>query len=209
MLADAIQWILEHHFTISAYLDNFFFAGAPNTSQCVDSLNTMLSLCSILGVPIKQEKVEGPTTTMSFLGIELDTRAQQARLAHDKLVEILQKLRWFADKHTHRTTSSKCDLLSLISKLVFACKVVPAGRIFLRCLLDLAHSVQHLHQCIHITNDALLDIQWWLDFSRDWNGKAFFIDPDWTPASHLHIFMDASSTLGYGAYWNGAWFSQP
>ena len=78
-----------------------------------------------------------------------------------------------------------------------------------RRLLDLTHSVQQLYHRIHINTDALQDIQWWLDFSRDWNGKAFFIDPHWTPASHLHIFTDASSTLGYGAYWNGAWFSQP
>ena len=99
------------------------------------------------------------------------------------------------------------ELLSLIGKLAFAGKVVPAGRIFLRRLLDLAHSAQRLHHHVHITSDALLDIQWWLDFGSNWIVKAFFVDPQWTPASHLHIFTDASSTLGYGAYWNGAWFS--
>ena len=56
MLADAIQWILEHHFAIHDsfhYLDDFFFAGAPSTSQCADALDRMLTLCTFLGIPIK------------------------------------------------------------------------------------------------------------------------------------------------------------
>ena len=146
---------------------------------------------------------------MTFLGIELDTSAQQARLPQDKLREIMAELKDFTQKHAQSSTCSKRALLSLIGKLAFACKVVPAGRIFLLRLLDLAHSVRHLHQHVRISEEALGDIQWWLDFGKDWNGTTFFIDPDWTPASHLHIFTDASSTMGYGAYWNGAWFSQP
>ena len=43
----------------------------------------------------------------------------------------------------------------------------------------------------------------------NWNGKAFFLDPTWTPAYHLQLYTDASSTIGFDAYWNGAWFSQP
>ena len=39
--------------------------------------------------------------------------------------------------------------------------------------------------------------------------KAFFLEAKWTPAHHLELYTDASSTVGFGAYWDGAWFSQP
>ena len=211
-LADAIQWILHHHFAIEHsfhYLDDFFLAGAGNSSACSTSLAHMLSLCDLLGIPLKPDKIVGPTTTMTFLGIELDTVAQQARLPPDKHAALTSELDGFVTKYSKRASCSKRSLLSLIGKLAFACKVVPAGRIFLRRLLDLAHSVKELHHHLHISREALQDVLWWRDFSQTWNGTSFFLDPTWTPASDLQIFTDASSTLGYGAFWNGAWFSHP
>lgn len=68
---------------------------------------------------------------------------------------------------------------------------------------------ESLHHKLHITESALQDVLWWLHFGQTWNGAAFFLDPAWTPAHNLQIYTDASSTLGYGAYWNGAWFSTP
>ena len=61
---------------------------------------------------------------------------------------------------THHTCTKR-HLLSLIGKLAFACKVSPAGRIFLRRLLDTAHSVDQLEHKIHIDDEALQDILWW------------------------------------------------
>ena len=53
------------------------------------------------------------------------------------LLEELSQFRLLYASH-HRCT--KRQLLSLIGKLAFACKAIPAGRIFLRRLLDTAHS---------------------------------------------------------------------
>ncbi len=107
------------------------------------------------------------------------------------------------------TSCTKRQLLSLVDKLAFACKVIPAGRIFLRWLLDLAHSHSTMDSLIHISDEALQDVLWWKKFASSWNGVAFFLDPTWTPASELQLYTDASGTLGFGGYWNGAWFSQP
>ena len=45
-----------------------------------------MQLCNDLGVPLALEKVEGPSTTISFLGILLDTVRMDIRLPEDKLV---------------------------------------------------------------------------------------------------------------------------
>ena len=78
---------------------------------------------------------------------------------------------------------------------------------FLRHLLDTAHSAQELESTVPISGDAAKDIEWWLHFAKAWNGIALFLEPHWTPTPQFKLFTDASGTLGFGAYWNGAWFS--
>ena len=146
------------------------------TSNGLSNTTSLSTPHSITLMILSYEKVEGPTTVMTFLGIKLDTSAQQARLPQDKLRDIMAELNDFTQKHVQGSTCSKWALLSLIGKLAFACKVVPAGRIFLRRLLDLANSVRHLYQHIRISTEALGAIQWCLDFGTSWNGTAF-IDP--------------------------------
>lgn len=211
MVAEALQWILREYFTVQHsfhYLDDFFFAGPADSPTCLRALEDMLLLCSAVQAPLKPEKVLGPSPVLVILGIELDTVQMQARLPEEKLTTLLEELHAFSLLPSSNHTCTKRQLLSLIGKLAFACKVIPAGRIFLRRLLDLAHSRDELDVPFALGDEAMKDILWWLKFGRSWNGTAFFLDPTWTPTHEFHLFTDASGTLGYGAYWNGAWFSQ-
>ena len=63
-LAHAIEWIAKHQgvATILHYLDDFFLVGKPDSPECERSLHTLMHLCSDLGVPLAQDKVEGPTS---------------------------------------------------------------------------------------------------------------------------------------------------
>ena len=212
MVADALEWILRHYFEVTDcfhYLDDFFLAGPALSSACFRALLDMLLLCRAVGAPVKPEKVLGPATILTILGIELDTCSLQARLPEEKLAALLQELDQFSHLHSSQHTCTKRQLLSLIGKLAFACKVIPAGRIFLRRLIDTAHSVDSLEMAIPLTDDTAKDVNWWLQFASQWNGIAFFLDPAWTPAHEFQLFTDAAGNLGYGTYWNGQWFSQP
>lgn len=42
-------------------------------------------MCRELGLPLKLEKVEGPATVLTFLGIVIDTVRFKLRLPEDKL----------------------------------------------------------------------------------------------------------------------------
>ena len=212
MVADALECILLNHFNLSDlfhYLDDFFFAAPASSPACVNSLLDMLLLCRAVGAPVKPEKVLGPSTTLTILGIELDTNLMQARLPEEKLAALLEELSRFKVLNASHHRCTKRQLLSLIGKLAFACKVIPAGRIFLRRLLDTAHSVEDLEKQVPITDDTCKDVDWWLRFASEWNGTAFFLEPDWTPAHEFQLFTDAAGSLGYGAFWNGHWFSKP
>ena len=55
------------------YLDVFIVLGPPSSPQCWDDLSTLKSVCGSLGVPLAVNKEEGPTTSLTFLGIEIDS----------------------------------------------------------------------------------------------------------------------------------------
>lgn len=204
-LADALEWIAiqrgvrpVHH-----YLDDFFLAGAPDSDQCARHLHTLTSLCATLGVPLADDKKVGPTTCLEYLGILLDSAALEARLPQDKLKDIHDALYTWSN----RSSCSKRDLLSLIGTLSFAAKVVPAGRTFLRRMIDLSTSVSSLEEVIPLSQPFRLDLEWWHKFATPWNGRSFFLLPGWVPAPDLHLFTDSSGTIGFGAYCQGEWFN--
>ena len=78
-LSIAIHWVLQHSYGVHHllhYLDDFFTAGPANSSQCSENLQSMFTLCSNINAPIKLLKVEGPTTSLTFLGIGIPPKQQ-------------------------------------------------------------------------------------------------------------------------------------
>eukprot|EP00731_Ephydatia_muelleri_P017680 Em0010g778a len=202
--AEALDWIMANNYgaQLLHYLDDFLLVGPPGKDTCQEAMSRMLTVCDQLGIPVASEKLEGPTTALTFLGIVLDTSAQQLRLPPDKLEELTGLIRSWLSRHK----ATKRELLSLIGKLSFAAKVVPAGRLFLCRLIDLSTTVRKLHHHISLNAEARADIRWWDSFLPSWNGVAMFLDPEWTAADSLQLYTDASGSLGFGAYFNGAWF---
>ena len=58
----------------------------------------------------------------------------------------------------------KRELLSLIGKLAHTCKVVPAGRSFLRRMIITAIKVKHMNHWVHLNADFRADLAWWDTF---------------------------------------------
>ena len=141
--ADFLCWCIVYVCVIVNtlhYLDDFITAHASKTA-CQKNVNTILKLFSFLGVPVAPEKLEGPSTRLTYLGIEIDTIEQTIRLPADKLTDFKVLLSLFSTRHS----CSKRELLQLIGKLSFAAKVVKPGRLFLRFLIDLSTTKANLH----------------------------------------------------------------
>ena len=80
-----------------------------------------MCICKDLGVPIAEDKLVGPTTTITYLGIEIpDSVAMTIRLPADKL----QQIKAIIKQWLRRRKYTKRELLSLIGLLAFASKVV-------------------------------------------------------------------------------------
>ena len=104
----------------------------------------MLTLCQRINAPIKAEKAVPPSTQITFLGIVIDTNAMTASISNERKSLMLEELQLFVQCKK----CTKRELLSLIGKLSFACKVVPAGHIFLHHLIDLSMTVKYVHHHI-------------------------------------------------------------
>ena len=204
-LADAIGWIATQHgiHPIHHYLDDFFLAGTPSSPHCLHNLQSLISLCNDLGVPLAEDKVDGPSMQLEYLRILLDSLALEARLSPERLLEIHQSLSTWST----RTHCRKQELLSLIGTLSFAAKVVPAGSTFLRRMIDTATTVPSLQDDIQLSESFRLDFEWWQAFATPWNGRSFFLRPGWTPSPDLELYTDSSGSIGYGAYCQGSWFN--
>ena len=151
---------------------------------------------------MKPEKRTPPATSIVFLGIQLDTQAQVASLPQEKLTGMLQELRAFS-------ASWKCtkqSLLSLIGKLAFAAKAIPAGRIFVRRLIDASTRVRLLRHHLRISAAMAAYIKWWLSFAANWNSTNFFLDHAWTPSPAFQLYTDAGNQR-YGCFWKGHWIA--
>ena len=141
-------------------------------------MSTMLQVCQELGMPVAMENLEGPATCLTFLGIELDSSLQQLRLSLTKLQDITSLTKSWLGKWS----STKRELLSLIGKLAFAAKVVPAGRLFLRRLIHLSTTVRRLHHRIRLNTDARADVAWWDRFVHYFHTHTH-------PCTHTYTYM--------------------
>ena len=93
-IADGLQWIaMERGGTnLDHFLDDFITTGHPRSNECSNNLVLLMDTCKILNLPLALSKLEGPSTCLVFLGIELDTLLLQLRLPYPKLMRLKRTL---------------------------------------------------------------------------------------------------------------------
>ena len=203
-VADALQWIIESNGVqhIMHYLDDYLLLGPPDSSVCERALETTLTCCQNLGVPVADHKTEGPSTSLVFLGIEVDTVSRTLRLPSEKLCRLQQEIKSWVGRRSCR----KKALLSLIGQLQHACCVVQPGRTFLRRMIDLSTTAKKRHHRIRLNRGFRSDLCWWAYFLSKWNGVSMMTGVVRGPVYET-ITSDASGSWGCGAYTlSGEWF---
>ena len=193
-LTDAMLWILHSRGVQIAlhYLDDFLVLGPADSPSCDRYLSV--------------EKTDGPSTCITFLGIEIDTVANQLRLPRDKLDRLHAELqKWLLAKNrqaSHRS-GTKMELLSLIVLLAHAARVVTPGRAFMRSLIEASSATSVLDHHVHLPAASRAELCWWGSFLQLWNGIHILLAVDSHPTT---VLTDASGGWGCGALCLNCWF---
>ena len=181
------------------YLDDF--CGCQKDFKKAELLlKIILSSFETLGVPIAQEKVEGPVTCLKFLGLEVDTVDMQVRIPQDKLKDLRDTIAWVISRADKKITLK--ELQSLIGKLNFACRAIIPGRAFCRRLIDATIGVKKSFHKIRVSRNMVKDLLTWQSFINNHNGDSMMLDEN---REILDLYTDASGSKGFGAYFEGHW----
>ena len=204
-VADGLAWAL---FTEGVeysihYLDDFLFCSPAASSACQDALRKAIPLCERLGLPVAPEKIEGPSTRLTFLGITIDSQSMTLSLPEAKVVQLQKRLLdW-----TSRRSASKHQLQELLGHLNHAAAVVRPGRAFLRATIETMKRPRSRHQYTRLDTQTKAELTWWRLFVYSWNGVSIL--PPLAPTRT--IISDASGSWGCGAFQqqSGEWLQLP
>ena len=200
-VADGLAWamICSGIVHLAHYLDDFIF-WAQDATSCRQILESAVSLAGRLGLPVEPTKVEGPSSTLIFLGIEIDSVARELRLPKSKLL----RLKDIIFNWSKRRAATRHHLEVIIGLLNDAAKVVPAGRPFIRNLIDAKSPLREPSHFVRLNSGCKADIAWWAAFIEGWNGVGIIPPDSFGPS----ITSDASGSWGCGAFIsiNYSWF---
>ena len=101
----------------------------------------LVECCKFLRVPLAQEKSEGPTTCLTFLGIEIDTNHMQLHLPREKLLKVRSLIKEFLGV----PLALKENLESLLDLFQQADRVVKPGKYFVCRLIETMAPIRKSH----------------------------------------------------------------
>ena len=153
-VGDCLTWALvcEGVHDCVHYLDDFLFWGPPACPSCWTASDKAMGLCEKLGLPVAPAKTVGPSTVLTFLGIEIDSMSQELKTSADKLTQLHLT-------QQHHRASTKHDLQVLVGLLSHAAAVIRPGRAFIRHFID-AEKLPH-----HQSHKVCLNVGCWTDIA--------------------------------------------
>lgn len=154
----------------------------------------IVQLALKLGISLHPTKTDWqPKQTRQHLGMLIDTVHGEFRVPASKLARIkgLAKDILCHAGRNQRYVSQK-SLKSFAGLGVSLYIALPRARMYLRSIYDVLRTcsgVQH----VKLSHQSIRDLNWWLQLSSEWNGKAIWRHPD-----HIVAACDASS-FAWGA----------
>ena len=116
--AKLVRWIIQHHYgivNIINYSDDFFAVLSKNRHTALEHLRIIIKAFHDLDIPLAEDKIEGPATSIVYLGITINSHNMTIEITPDRYQESLQSLNdWFLKR-----TCTKRQLKSLNRKIDF------------------------------------------------------------------------------------------
>ena len=141
-----------------------------------------MATCDDLGVPLAPDKVIGPTRTLTYLGIQIDTERMMVSLPAEKYDKLDAQLRTWARAKMHEARAALSDRGFAVCR-----KGGETGQ--------------------DVLAEARADIEWWTTFLPLWNGVELI--QEFPVTSHALQFYTDASDQGFGAVYGKRWLFSP
>ena len=194
--SDALKFALAAWYRVSRVikvLDDFLFLG-DSYDECARALDSFVTLCAGIGVPLAEDKTVGPVQELVFLGIQLNSRTMIASIPADKLSRYRGNLQDALANHRVPLRALK----SAIGKLQFRCLIIPAGRCSLRRPHDATRGPPIPDRLVSLSAGCRAVLEMWAEFLAAHNGKETIATRPSVCASTLNR-CSVSSLTGFGA----------
>lgn len=206
-VASALNWVLVRVDKIERvvhWVDDFLLVFAKS-EDAKAGFAAALARCVRLGIPVKDSKTIWPCIELPFAGFLFNTVAGTISVTEQRRSYILSLLR---DAQELKVMPVK-QLQSLLGRLHFVSRVLPAGRGFVNRLLTALHE-RRGKRGVSVSDEMRRDFAWWLKVLPDWSGVSLIAKPDWvlSDSDKLEIYTDASE-FGMGGFFGSCWFSEP
>lgn len=153
---------------ILAYLDDYASC-APTKAKALHDYKLFMSTAEDLGLKLALDKCHPPTTSLEWLGFNISTISMTVSIPRRKLDEVLNECQLWAA----RSRTSKKRLQSLVGKLVHLSNGINHARKFTSRLLTALRGMADAAWTT-ISEEARLDIRWFLHYASIGNGVSFF-----------------------------------
>lgn len=166
-----LHWVLcirSGSDSIVHYMDDFLFVGPSDSRLCSDLLLAFQAMSLDFGVPLADEKTCLPSTTLEFLGIEIDTRRMEFCLPVSKL----STFKWLITTVLQKKKIRLKEMQSPLGVLAFACRIMSVGRIFSHQLYLAISGLKSPLDHVRITIKE--DFMVCSSFLDCYNGRSFF-----------------------------------
>ena len=152
---------LMHYLDYSLLTRSYW--GWASSLECEHNKACLINTCDQLGVLVVQEKCEGPATTITYLGIEIDFLAMELRLPGQTEGVHSELGKWIGKKDGQRW-----ELELVLGLLQHVAKIVRAYRRFVRQIIEVKMSVWDRDRFIRLNADIRSDLLWWHNFIETW-----------------------------------------
>ena len=173
------------------YADDF--AGAEETFDRAQlSFSTLGDLLVDIGLTESKSKASPPATTMTYLGVSFNTIDMCLHVDPDKMIELKTELH----KWSRKTVAKKCELQSILGKLLWVSRAVRFSRVFVSRIIAEVRKLKKQSDKSTLSLDIRKDFLWWDRFMEVFSGVE--IIP--APTASLAVYGDACVQGG------GSWY---
>ena len=176
------------------YLDDL---GSAETEECAqESFDRMLELLHMIDLKEAVSKSVALCMVMVFLGILVDTIRLTLSILEQKWTEMIDLAKsWL--KKSHASLKQTQQLVGLLN---FACHCVKSAQVYLSRILNYLCTLPRNGE-VEIPPSVKLDIKWWVNLARFYNGMSFMTNNEWSEPDAI-LSSDSCLRVG-GAYFNG------